>query len=152
MAAPLGFLLLLGLVVLGIVVTHQIQLNQAVKTSARAVAVCGVAARENLYISPSGTLPNGSPCLSSDIQAYINTQIDAVSPGLAGQDSVTVAAPPAAGTPWAPSQLGSACEVGQVVEVSITYQQPLYLPALGYLLGNPSTDTAQLQADGEATC
>jgi Flp pilus assembly protein TadG len=66
MAAPLGFLLLLGIAVLGIVLTHQIQLNQAVKSSARAVAVRGGAAR-HIPTLPAGcrgrSLPTGIPPL-----------------------------------------------------------------------------------------
>lgn len=149
LAAPLAFLLLLGLVVVGITVTHQIQLNQAVKNSARAVAICGVAAEQNPYNSPAGTLPNGNPCTSGavgNIQAYINGQLDGVASGLGGQDTVTLTP---ASTGWSP---GDACPRGSIVQVSISYAQPLYLPLVGYALGSGANDTRTLSADGEATC
>ena len=146
-AAPLAFLLLLGIVVVGITVTHQIQLNQAVKNSARAVAICGVAAEQNPYNSPAGTLPNGNPCTYGNVQAYINDQVNSVASGLSGQDTVTLTPTPSG--PWSP---GDSCSQGSIVEVSISYQQPLYLPLVGYALGSGATDTRQLSADGEATC
>jgi Flp pilus assembly protein TadG len=152
MVAPLAFLLLLGIVVVGIAITHQMQLNQGVKNSARAVAICGVAAEQNPNNSPAGTLPNGNPCTAGSIQAYINGQMEAVSPGLAGEDTVEVYDSSGSGTAWTPSGPGPACAPGEVVQVTISYQQPLYLPLLGYVLGNGPSDTRQLAADGEATC
>ncbi len=155
LAAPLAFLLLLGLVVVGITVTHQIQLNQAVKNSARAVAICGVAAEQNPYNSPAGTLPNGRSCTpgtNGNVQAYINGQLDGVASGLGGQDTVTVYDTSGSATVWTSTELADACSPGEIIQVSISYQQPLYLPLVGYALGNGPTDTRQLSADGEATC
>ena len=152
LAGPLAFLLLLGVVVVGITVTHQIQLNQAVKNSARAVAICGVAAEQNPYNSPAGTLPNGISCTAPDIQAYINGQVDSVASGLGGQDTVTVYDIAGIPTVWTSTDLGSPCLPSEVVQVSISYPQPLYLPLVGYALGDGTTDTRTLSADGEATC
>ena len=150
MAAPLGFLLLLGVVVLGVVAMHQVQLNQAMKNSARAVAICGQVPAQDPYAV--GTLPDGSTCTAANVQAYINAQVAGVASGLDNQDAVIVHGPDGTATPWTSSELGGACYPGQVVEVSISYQQPLYLPLIGYVLGNGSSDTRSLSANGEATC
>ncbi|MGA8014482.1 MAG: TadE/TadG family type IV pilus assembly protein [Candidatus Dormiibacterota bacterium] len=152
LAAPLAFLLLLGLVVVGITVTHQIQLNQAVKNSARALAICGVAAEQNPYNSPAGTLPNGNPCTNGNVQAFISGQLDGVASGLGGQDTVTVYDTSGVATVWTSTELADPCSSGEIVQVSIKYPQPLYVPLVGYALGNGTTDTMQLSADGEATC
>lgn len=150
MAAPLGFVLLLGIVVIGIVVTHQIQLNQAVKNSARAVAICAEVPAQDPYAV--GTLPTGSSCTTTNIQGYINAQVEGVAAGLENQDTVSVYQADGSPTPWTSRQLNGACYPGQVVQVSITYQQPLYLPLLGYVLGNGSTGSRSLTSNGEATC
>jgi Flp pilus assembly protein TadG len=146
LVAPLAFLLLLGIVVVGIVVTHQMQLNQGVANSARAVAICGTALEQNPNNTPVGTLPNGNSCIATNIQSYINQQVDGVSPSLGQEATVTVTG----STSW--TKLGDACSPGEIVQVTITYQQALFVPLIGYAIGNGGTDSRQLQAFGEATC
>ncbi|MGA8636184.1 MAG: TadE/TadG family type IV pilus assembly protein [Candidatus Dormiibacterota bacterium] len=149
LVGPTAFLLLLGAVVLGVVVTHEIQLSQAVRDSARAAAICG----GNTGPSTTTTLPDGTPCTTAKITAYINARVDGISPSLANQAVVTVFN--AGGTSVGTTTGGAAtslCAPGYTVEVAITYQQPLYIPFIGALVGNASTNTRTISAQGEATC
>lgn len=137
---PTAFLLLIGAVVLAIVVTHEIQLTQAVRDGARAAAICGSSTDQGT----GSTLPDGTLCTTANLTHYINVRVDAVSPTLANQAVVTVF-----------TNLGAAasvCQTGYTVQVSITYQQPLYLPLVGAILGSASTNTRAISAQGEATC
>lgn len=141
---PVAFLLLIGAVVLGIVVTHEIQLTQAVRDGARAAAICGSSTDQGT----GSTLPDGTLCTTANLATYINDRVDAVSPALANQAVVTVFSP--SGT-----NLGSTatlCSTGYTIQVSITYQQPLFVPLVGAVLGSASTNTRSISAQGEATC
>jgi len=140
---PTAFLLLLGAVVLGVVVTHEIQLSQAVRDSARAAAICG----SNTDQGTGSTLPDGTLCTTANITAYINARVDAVSPSLANQAVITVI--DTSGTSFTSL---SKCAPGNTLQVSITYQQPLFVPLVGALVGNATTNTRTISAQGEATC
>jgi Flp pilus assembly protein TadG len=144
LVGPTAFLLLLGAVVLGVVVTHEVQLSQAVRDSARAAAICG----SNTGSATVTTLPDGTPCTTANITAYINTRVDAVSPSLANQAVITVFNTSGSSVGASPS----ACVPGYTVQVAITYQQPLFVPLVGALVGNASTNTRTISAQGEATC
>jgi Flp pilus assembly protein TadG len=152
LVGPTAFLLLIGAVVLGIVVTHEVQLTQAVRDSARAAAICASTTDQ----ATGSTLPDGTLCTTANITAYINTRVDAVSSTLANQAVVTVtnASGGVVGTASG-STAGTAasdCSPGYTLQVAITYQQPLFLPLVGALVGNPSTNTRAIAAQGEATC
>jgi Flp pilus assembly protein TadG len=144
LVGPTAFLLLIGAVVLGIVVTHEVQLTQAVRDSARAAAICGSTTDQ----ATGSTLPDGTICTTSNITAYINARVDAVSSTLANQAVITVfnASGTSVGT------AASNCLPGYTLQVSITYQQPLFVPLVGALVGNPATNTRTIAAQGEATC
>src|ERR1700726_2019755 len=86
---PTAFLLLIGAVVLGIVVTHEIQLTQAVRDGARAAAICGSSTDQGT----GSTLPDGTLCTTANLTTYINARVDAVSPALANHAVVTVFSP-----------------------------------------------------------
>ncbi len=86
LVGPTAFLLLIGAVVLGIVVTHEVQLTQAVRDSARAAAICG----SSTDTTTPSTLPDGTLCTTPNITAYINARVDAVSPTLANHAVITV--------------------------------------------------------------
>jgi Flp pilus assembly protein TadG len=149
LVGPIAFLLLLGSVVLGVVVTHEIQLTQAVRDSARAAAICG----SDTGSATVTTLPDGTPCTTANITAYINARVDAISPSLANQAVVTVFN--ASGTSVGTSTGGAAtidCAPGYTLQVAITYQQPLYVPLVGAVVGNASTNTRTISAQGETTC
>lgn len=143
LVGPTAFLLLVGAVVLGIVITHEIQLSQAVRDSARAAAICGSSTDQ----ATGSTLPDGTLCTTANITAYINARVDAVSPTLANQAVITVF-----DTKGGSFTSPSACAPGDTLQVSITYQQPLFVPLVGALVGNPSTNTRTISAQGEATC
>ena len=144
LVGPIAFLLLLGAVVLGIVITHEIQLTQAVRDSARAAAICGSSTDQ----ATGSTLPDGTVCTTANITAYINSRVDGVSSTLANQAVVTVF--DATGSSVGTS--ATACAPGYTLGVSISYQQPLFLPLVGAVLGNPSTNTRTISAQGAATC
>jgi Flp pilus assembly protein TadG len=141
---PVAFLLLIGAVVLGILVTHEIQLTQAVRDGARAGAICGSSTDQGT----GSTLPDGRLCTTANLTTYINYRVDAVSPALANQAVVTVFSP--SGT-----NLGSTatlCSTGYTIQVSITYQQPLFVALVGAIVGSASANTRSISTQGEATC
>ena len=144
LVGPTAFLLLIGGVVLGIVITHEIQLSQAVRDSARAAAICGSSTDQGT----GSTLPDGTLCTTTNITAYINARVDAVSPSLGNQAVVTVFN--TSGSSVGTSAIG--CAPGYTLQVSITYQQPLFVPLVGAVVGNSSTNTRTISAQGEATC
>jgi Flp pilus assembly protein TadG len=144
LVGPTAFLLLLGAVVLGVVVTHEIQLSQAVRDSARAAAICG----SDTGPSTVTTLPDGTPCTTANITAYINARVDAVSPTLANQAVITVFNTSGSSVGTSPA----ACVPGYTIQIAITYQQPLFVPLVGAVVGNASTNTRTISAQGEATC
>jgi Flp pilus assembly protein TadG len=142
LVAPLGMLLLMGLVVLGVVATDQVQLTNAVRDGARAAAVCGS--------NPTGTttLPDGSTaCSDSNLAAYLLSQVNSVHGG--------VAAPTVTVYDSSHTNLGSSlsnCQKGYTIEVAATYAQPLFLPLVGHFLGDSGGSTRTLNAKADATC
>jgi Flp pilus assembly protein TadG len=160
---PLAFLLLIGTIVLGIIVLHEVQLTQAVRDGARAAAICGTqtdatASSSPQITSPPPTLPDGSACTTASILAYINFRVTQVDPSLANQATVAVYAnnssvAVASANVTSAGTVVTQCTSGGSVEVSITYAQPLYLPLVGNLFANPSGGTTRsISATGEATC
>lgn len=154
LVAPVAFLLLLGIIVLGIVVTNQIALTQAVRDGSRAAALCG----STMNGANPATLPDGTACTTGNITTYINGKLGVVSPTLKGTETYTVynnAGTVVAGPSTADTTVAS-CSVSNqqpyTVEVSVTYQQPLYLPLIGNIFGNGATNTRTINAKGEATC
>lgn len=153
--APVGFLLLLGIIVTGIVVTNYIQLTNAARDGARLAAICGGGTWTQPG-APSNTttlMPDGSgPCTPSNIQNYIARHL--VSIPLAQLPTVSVCSPidAAAGACVANgSGLGS-CEPGRIVEVDMTYDQPLYVPLISNLLQTKPNGTRTISASAQATC
>jgi Flp pilus assembly protein TadG len=160
---PLAFLLLIGTIILGIIVLHEIQLTQAVRDGARAAAICGTqtdatATSSPQITSPPPTLPDGTPCTTASIVNYINSRVTQVDPTLAGKATVAVYANSssvavASNNVTFAGTVVTQCTSGGSVEVSITYAQPLYLPLVGNLFANPSGGTTRsISATGEATC
>jgi hypothetical protein len=131
---------------------HEVQLTQAVRDGARAAAICGGSTDQNT----GSTLPDGTTCTTANITNYVNGRVDAVSSTLANQAVITVLSPSGTNLGSATgASLGSAasfCATGDTIQVSINYQQPLFVPLVGSLLGNASSNTRTLSAQGEATC
>src|SRR5579859_2490443 len=72
--APLGFLLLLSIIVVGIVVTNYIQLTNAARDGARVAAICGS--------SSTAQMPNGTgTCTPALVAAYITGHLVALPAG-----------------------------------------------------------------------
>lgn len=141
LVAPIAFILVLGIVVVAIVATNQNRLTNTARDAARAAAVCGSDAAYT-------TLPNGQACNDSQALSYATGQLQQIdgsygwSPGLSIVDqSGTID-----GTTLAD------CKPGRLVMVTANYQQPLFVPFIGVLIGNASTNTRTLQATAEATC
>jgi Flp pilus assembly protein TadG len=151
LVAPFLFLLIFGLAILGIAIANQIQLSNAVRDGARAAAICGgaataaVAGGTGTALTP--TLPDGSTCTTAHLVTYINHSL-ALIPDASPQIGVQVSGP----SGGALADLTD-CQAGSTVEVKASFRQPLYLPLVGYLLGDPNDATVRtLNADAEATC
>ena len=147
--APLAMLLLMGLVVLGVMVTNQVQLTNAVRDGARAAAVCGS--------NPTGTttLPDGStPCTDTTsgspddkLTAWIISQANGSHGGVATVAfTVYNASHTAVGTTM------SLCRKGYTVEVSTNYAQQIFVPLVGRWLGDGGGNTRTISAKAQATC
>jgi Flp pilus assembly protein TadG len=88
LVGPIAFLVLIGTVVLGIIVLHDIQLTQAVRDGARAAAICG---SQTGVAGTSASLPDSNlQCTGANIVGYINARVKRVDPGLSNQAMVTV--------------------------------------------------------------
>ena len=140
LVAPLAFLLLMGLLVLGIVVMNLIQLTNAVRDGARAAAVCGGAGFQS---GSTQTLPNGVTCSTPlALNSYITTKLQSIT-GVT--PSVTILT--SGGTDL------TQCSKGVEVKVTASYPQPLYFPLVGRLLGDSGNSAVRtISATGEATC
>ena len=139
LVAPLAFLLLMGLLVLGIVVMNLIQLTNAVRDGARAAAVCGGAGFQS---GSTQTLPNGQVCSTTALNSYITTKLQSIT-GVT--PSVTILT--SGGTDL------TQCSKGVEVMVTASFAQPLYFPLVGRLIGDSGNSTVRtISATGEATC
>jgi Flp pilus assembly protein TadG len=147
LVAPLGFVLILGIVVLAVVTTNYVQLTNVSRDGARMAAICG---------SVAGTpMPDGSgPCSDSAIAAYIKNHLVAIpAAGVAPQIYVCTPAQAAAGTCTSAGARGIAnCQGGRIVEVDMYYDQPLYLPFVTTLFETNPDGTRRLSASAQATC
>jgi Flp pilus assembly protein TadG len=142
LVAPLAMLLLMGLVVLGVVVTDQVELTNAVRDGARAAAVCGS--------NPTGitTLPDGSTiCSDTSVSTYLTGIVQGSHGGVSAPTvNVYDSNRTLQGTSLA------FCKKGYTVEVSATYNQPLYLPLVSRIFGTSGGATRTLTAKADATC
>jgi Flp pilus assembly protein TadG len=146
LVAPIGFLLLLGIIVSGIVVTNFVQLTNAARDGARIAAICGHVA--------NAPMPDGSGlCSDAAIQSYITNHLVAVP--LSQTPLIFVCLPDDAAHNQC-ATLGQQgihnCQVGRIVEVDMSYDQPLYLPLVTNLFQTKPNGTRLLQASAEATC
>jgi Flp pilus assembly protein TadG len=150
LVAPLALLLLMGLVVLGVVVTDQVQITNAVRDGVRAAAVCGA--------NPTGTttLPDGTtPCTDPTPGNNPDGNLIAYITNLANGSHGGVAAPTITVFDTTRAQVGtsmSACRKGYTVEVSTSFAQPLFIPLVGHWLGDNGGGTRTITATADATC
>ena len=150
--APVLFLLVLGLVVVGIVVTNQVQVTNAVRDGARAAAVCGGPERNNLPSMPNAqpvpTLPNGQPCDSTHLIQFIQSRLNAVP----SSTSLSVCVYTDSSCTATATNVLDECSAGKVVEVDAAFQQPLYLPLVGRFVGDNGTSYRTVKASAQAVC
>lgn len=152
LVAPLAFLLLCSIVVVAIIATNFVQLTNAARDGARVAAICGN--------SSSAQMPDGSGgCSFSAVQTYITEHLVGVPSGSV-VPSVYVCSPTqstACSSTAACSSLtvgACNCQAGQIVEVDMQYDQPLYLPVVSTLMQTspPGNGTRRLFASAQATC
>jgi Flp pilus assembly protein TadG len=152
--APVGFLLLLGIVVVAIIVTNFIQLTNEAREGARIAAICGAGS-----ISKPAQMPDGSgDCTDAKIEAYITAHLVAV-PGGSVNPTIYVCTPAQAasgggcnatnGQPGIHNCYGQA---GSIVQVDMSYDQPLYLPLVSSVFQTNPNGTRTLKASAQATC
>jgi hypothetical protein len=149
--APVAFLLLLGIIISGVVVTNYIQLTNAARDGARLAAICGSGV--NKPAPATAEMPDGSGfCTASNIQLYIANHL--VSVPLAQLPTVTVCLPAdaLAGKCVAHGSGIGGCQSGRIVEVDMSYDQPLYLPLISNLLQTNANGTRTISASAQATC
>ena len=146
--APMGFLLLMGIIVVGIVVTNLVQLTNEARDGARIAAICGS--------DTTAQMPDGSgTCSDTAIATYITNHLVAVPAGsVSPKIYVCTPAQAAAGT-CTTSGFGLGiinCQPGRIVEVDMQYDQPLYLPLVSNVFQNKPNGTRTLYASAQATC
>lgn len=148
LVAPFLLLFVIGLLVLGIAIANQVQLSNAVRDGARAAAICGGAgtagAQSGAATTTTTTLPNGQQCTTGNLVTYVNKSL-ALIPDASPQIAVVVDG-------LTSTDLAN-CQPGATVQVTASFKQPLYLPLVGYLLGDRGNPNYRsLSAEAQATC
>jgi Flp pilus assembly protein TadG len=138
--SPLVFLVLLGLVVVGIAVTNYVQLSNAARDGARAAGICGGSGRDS-----TTTLPNGQPCSTANLTAYIQSRLQAVPAPVSFTVNVVI------DNAVTSNDLDD-CQNGASIEIVASFAQPLYMPLIGQFLGDGGGGTRTITAKAEATC
>jgi Flp pilus assembly protein TadG len=164
---PITFLIVLGIIVVGLAVANQNLLSNAVRDSARAAAVCGSSLRDAQTQLPAAGSQPAQTCSWANFDTYTQARLKQ----LAGKSALSA---PTGGTNCLALPSGAAliclydatdtavvyasnpldsCKAGYKIDVESRYAQSLYLPAVGNSLGNNgSTTTRTLTADAESTC
>jgi Flp pilus assembly protein TadG len=142
--APIAFLLLTSIVVAGIMITNYIQVTNIARDGARVAAIC-VGDNASTLAAPGPALTcdvNGLETYMQNhlvsIPAAVNPQIKVCAADGSSCTSVT------SGTPN--------CVAGELLQVDMSYNQPLYLPLVSDFLSTNSNGSRTLQAAAEATC
>jgi Flp pilus assembly protein TadG len=164
--APVLLVLLLGIAITAVAMANQNLLNNGVRDSARAAAICGGAgASDATELPPTGGLQAQS-CSWSNLDVYVRVRLTQ----LAGGNAL---AAPSGGSNCAALAIGAAlvclytgnnaaaavsgdpldsCRLGDRLEISAQYRQPLFVPFVGQLLGGGNSNSVTLRADAVATC
>ena len=180
--APTAFLLLLGLVVLGLLVANQNLLSDAVRDTARAAAVCGGYNRDprtQFPPPPGSSMPTQCEASSSttawaNLDSYATLRLAVLAGGGALSAPTALAnckaLPSGSALVCLYTTSGAAvtgndytgaglipnpqddCQLGYKLGISSQEAQPLYLPLIGRFLGNGGTNTRNITADAEAVC
>lgn len=145
LVAPLFFLLVVGLVIGGIVVTNQVQLTNALRDGARAAGVCGSDTSGATQLPPYSSNPADEVCSSANVVKYTRSRLQAVPATVNLSVSVFV------NGSFVGNDLSS-CQPGATVEVQGSFAQPLYVPLVGIFLGDNGGNVRTIRGDAEATC
>jgi TadE-like protein len=153
LVAPVALILLMSVVIIGIVVTNYLQLTNIAREGARVAAICGSATAAS---GTTGTvpLPDGAgSCTDPNIDAYIASHLVTI-PGVNPSIYVCTDVDISQGNCSSTSQKNGArfCQAGALVEVQMSYDQPLYLPIVSNLLETKPNGTRTLTAKAQATC
>jgi Flp pilus assembly protein TadG len=177
---PIAFLLLLGIIIVGITAANQDLLTNSVRDTARVAAVCGGLATRSTQgpgqtpANPVTQLPAVAAvpvntCSWANLDAYAGARLTELiggstvtSPGTGGLSNcenlpsgsavVCLFNTSNAGVPISGSNPLDLCQRGYKIEISSTYAQPLFVPLVSNLLGTGGTTSRTLSADVEATC
>lgn len=144
--APMGFLLLMSIVVLGIVIANFIQVTNAARDGIRAGAIC--AGEVNSGVPASPLLPDGTACTVANLNAYINNHITGI-PKLAPTIVLCAAGGSCGATPITSFQ---GCSTTAYLQVTMTYSQPLYLPLVSGFFATQPDGTRTINAQAQAAC
>lgn len=153
--APIGFLLIMTIIVVGIVITNWIQVTNVARAGARMAAICAAYPYNTLTATPpTDVLPTGSSptlyCKVQDLETWMGSQLTAV-PANSVAPSVKVCFSSTNCT--TPSDLPSKCQPDALIQVQMTYQQPLYLPMIStFFESTPNTGIRTLTATAQAGC
>lgn len=153
--APMGFLLLISILVAGIVVTNYIQLTNDARDGARIAAICGSSANAQMP-------DNSGACTPAGVAAYITAHLVALPAGsVTPQIYFCTSSEVQSGTCatssnlWSTSGSGTSfaqCQAGAIFQVDMSYDQPLYFPPLSNFFQTNSNGTRRLSASAQATC
>lgn len=145
--APIGFLLILSIVVIGIVVTNFIQVTNVARQGARVAAICASEPQATAQI-PDGS---GQSCNLANLQTFMEQQLAAV-PANSVTPTIQVCNGISSGCTTLSSIYKGVCTTGQLIEVEMTYPQPLYLPLVSSFFETNPNGTRSLQSHAEAGC
>jgi len=165
--APMFFLLLLAVSVLGITTTNQNLLTNAVRDIARATAVCGGSNRDAGAMLPPTGAQAAQTCTYAHLDTYVTARLNQVvggGPSLFPPPTVTTTNCAALAhariclydSTDSPDPIDTNAlddgVLGDKVAISAQFQQNLYAPLVGTFFGNGgSTTTRTLTAEAEAT-
>lgn len=144
--APMGFLLLMSIVVVGIMLANFIQVTNAARTGIRAGAICAGEVNSGTPASP--LLPDGTACTVANLNGYINNHITGI-PKLAPTIVLCAAGGLCGATPITSFQ---GCSTNSYLQVTMTYSQPLYLPLVSSFFETKPDGTRTINAQAEAAC
>jgi len=146
--APVAFLLLTSIVVVGIMITNYIQVTNVAREGARIAAIC--AGESKGSVIPDGSTP-ARPCTVTGVENYMADHLTSV-PGGSVNPSVEVCAAGSCNPLLAGDDLAQRCTSSTLIEVNMSYPQPLYLPLVSTFFQDNSNGTRSLTARAEAGC
>ena len=156
--SPVAVLLLMGLIVVGMLTTNVVQLNNAVRDGARAAAVCGSASRNatTTHLPTSDTTHQA--CTDANVRWYITSHLSAVPANLT--PTIQVCDSSTQSNCTSASGSGNVIDTCQAyskyVVVTASVRQSMYLPLVGQFFGvdaqDQANDTRLITASAEATC